>query len=96
MAKELEDFRKEIDALDKELVKMLGKRQAIVSQVALYKHARGIPAILQDRIDEVRNNAAEEGKQYGLDPDYTARLWQMMIDEACRLEQEYFDQQKKA
>ena len=91
--KTLQDFRKEIDALDKELVDLIAKRFNIIDQVAHYKDKHDIPAVIPERVDEVRDNAASYAQTLGLNKDLIAQIWQMMIDEACRVEQDHFDQQ---
>lgn len=93
MTKTLSDYRTQIDALDKELVDLIAKRFAIIDQVAVFKHQHDIPAIIPERVDEVRNNAADYAVSKGLNRELISRFWQMMIDEACVREQHYFDQQ---
>tara|TARA_Y100001936_G_C16048387_1_gene656139 strand:- start:565 stop:849 length:285 start_codon:yes stop_codon:yes gene_type:complete len=89
--KTLQDFRKEIDALDKELVDLIAKRFEIIDQVAHYKDEHNIPAVIPERVDQVRDNAANYAQSLGLNGEMIAKIWQMMIDEACRVEQDHFD-----
>lgn len=91
MDKDLTHYRKEIDALDKELVELIARRYEIVKNVAVYKHRNNIPAVIPERVNQVRENAKDYGKRYGLPPQYLHDLWTRIIDEACALEQEYFD-----
>lgn len=90
--KDLSDFRLEIDVLDQELVSLLARRLNIVREVARYKHKNHIPAILPDRIDEVVSNVISMGEPLNLPPEYLKDLWTRIIDEACFLEQSFFDQ----
>jgi 4-amino-4-deoxychorismate mutase len=85
---ELDDFRREIDAIDDEILALLGKRFAVVRRVADYKAPRGIPAIIPERIEAVREGCARRGARLGLDPDFLRVLYSLIIDEACRLEEE--------
>jgi len=85
---ELEDFRREIDAVDDELLAVLAKRFAIVRRVAAFKGPRGIPAVIPERIEAVRESCARRGPQLGLDADFLRVLYSLIIDEACRLEEE--------
>ena len=41
--KDLESFRRQIDAIDDRLLALLGERFAVVREVAAYKVLRGIP-----------------------------------------------------
>jgi len=85
--KDLEDFRRQIDAIDDRLLALLGERFAVVREVAAYKAPRGIPAIIPERVAEVRERCAGEGLRHGLDPDLVRRLYDLLIGEACRLEE---------
>lgn len=90
MVEVLAPLRSEIDAIDDEIVALLGRRLAVVHRVAAVKAEAGLPAILPDRIEAVKALAAERGKAYGLDPEFVTRLYQMIIDEACRVEEALF------
>ncbi|MCG5241823.1 chorismate mutase [Azospirillum doebereinerae] len=90
MIASLAPLRAEIDAIDDEIVALLGKRLSVVHRVAVVKMAEGLPAILPDRVEAVKALAAERGMDYGLDPVFMAALYQMIIDEACRVEEGIF------
>ncbi|ALG71561.1 chorismate mutase [Azospirillum thiophilum] len=90
MSKSLAPLRAEIDAIDDEIVALLGKRLSVVHRVAAVKMAEGLPAVLPDRVEAVKRRAAEAGLAYGLDPAFMATLYQTIIDEACRVEDGIF------
>ncbi|CAO3419513.1 chorismate mutase [Azospirillum doebereinerae] len=90
MIASLAPLRAEIDAIDDEIVALLGKRLSVVHRVAVVKMAEGLPAILPDRVEAVKALAAERGLDYGLDPVFMAALYQTIIDEACRVEEGIF------
>ena len=90
MSKSLAPLRAEIDAIDDELVALLGKRLSVVHRVAAVKMAENLPAVLPDRVEAVKQRVAEAGLAYGLDPDFMATLYQTIIDEACRVEEGIF------
>ena len=83
---ELSDFRSRIDDIDDRLLELLGERLAVVREVAAWKAPRGIPAIIPERIEEVRERCAALGGSLGLSPDFVRALYTVIIDEACRLE----------
>ena len=85
---ELDDFRREIDAIDDDILALLGKRFAVVRRVADYKGPRGIPAIIPERIEAVREGCARRGARLGVDADFLRVLYSLIIDEACRIEEE--------
>ncbi len=90
MSASLSPLRAEIDALDDAIVELLGRRFGVVRRVAAVKAAEGLPAVLPDRVAAVKRRAAALGAERGLDPAFVANLYQMIIDEACRLEEEHF------
>jgi chorismate mutase-like protein len=84
----LAELRKEIDAVDEEIVTLLAKRMVIVHRVSDVKLEHGIPSYLPERIAAVLEKRAAQGETMGLDGDFVRSLYRVIIDEACRLEDE--------
>lgn len=82
----LKPYRDRIDALDARIVDLLAERFGVIREVADLKAARGIPAVLPDRVDAVRENAAARAAALGIDPDLTRRIYTLLIDHSCALE----------
>ena len=91
MMEELAPFRRRIDELDDKIVRLLAERFAVVRQVAEVKRSGRIPSVLPERIEEVKARAAQNAAPLGLDPSFTRRLYGLIIDEACRLEDYLID-----
>ncbi len=85
---ELAEFRRQIDAIDDRMMALLGERFAVVRNVAAFKGPRGIPAVIPERVTEVRERCAGKASKTGLRADFIRRLYTLIIDEACRLEDE--------
>lgn len=85
-AKIIPGFRKRIDALDVELLKLVGERFDIMREVAKIKHKNGVAAFLPDRVNEVRDNAMRHGRKYGIPPHFVQAMYTLMIYESCALE----------
>lgn len=83
---EMKQFRAEIDALDKQIISLLGQRFDIVRKVAAHKKQHGIPTVLADRVEEVKENAARIGSDHRLDSDFMRNLYALIIDHACACE----------
>jgi len=83
---ELVEFRRRIDSLDDRLLALLGDRFAVVREVAAYKKPRGIPSVIPERVEEVRERCASVGRSHGLSADFIRALYTLIIDEACRVE----------
>lgn len=82
----LKHHRQRIDALDDQIVRLLAERYAVVEQVAAIKAEHGIPSVLEDRVQEVIERNATTASATGLDPDLVRRLYRVIIDEACAME----------
>ena len=74
----LEDCRKEIDIIDKELVSLFARRMAVAKDVAAYKKETGMAIFDSERerklLEKVEENAGEE---FG---DYARRLYSSILD----------------
>jgi 4-amino-4-deoxychorismate mutase len=88
---DLEPFRRRLDALDDELVRLFGERFNIIREVALYKREHDIPMMQPDRIAEVRARYLARGTELELPPDFTASLFDLLIAASCKLEDELID-----
>ena len=85
---ELEEYRKQIRAINTELLSQLKKRFDVVKMVGAYKIQRGIPI----RNVEVEENQIQilrrQGREFGLDEDFVEELFRQIIAHAVRLEED--------
>ncbi len=84
----LEPFRHRLDVLDEEIARLLGERFQICREVAGYKRTHEIPMMQPDRVAEVRARYLARGAEVRLPPDFTADLFELLIDATCRMEDE--------
>jgi chorismate mutase len=87
----LEPFRRRLDELDDEIARLLGERFAICREIALYKGAHEIPMMQPQRVVEVRERYLARGAEVALPADFTAELFELLIDATCRMEDELID-----
>lgn len=83
----LKPYRDRIDALDDKIVDLLAERLGVIREVAALKHEHGIPAVLQDRVDAVRERAAARGADKNVDPELVRDLYRRLIQFSCDLEE---------
>ena len=83
----LKPYRERIDALDDQLVDLLVAREGIIKEVAHIKVKHDIPAILQDRVDEVRNRCISRAEEQGASPEIVEELYTQLIKFSCDLEE---------
>jgi chorismate mutase len=88
---ELLRFRKELDELDCRLMDTLAQRFAICRQVAEYKAEHQIPMMQPARVLEVKKRAAQRALAAGLTERFGLELYDLIISEACRMEDEIIE-----
>ena len=75
---DLQDYRKEIDAIDDELVRLFGKRMDIAAKIADYKKEQGLPIHVPAREREkLVDVAAKAGPEMA---NYTRVLYSMLFE----------------
>ncbi len=76
----LEELRERINAVDDELLAVLGKRQALVEQVIAVKERDKLPARIPERVTEVVDRVMQEALKRGTSPGLARAVWIAMID----------------
>ena len=84
----LEPFRRRLDVLDEQIAGLLGERFEVCREVARYKSEHEIPMMQPERVAQVRARYLERGVQAALPPDFTAELFELLINATCRKEDE--------
>ncbi len=84
----MKPFRQRIDALDDQIIDLLIARSAIIREVGHFKFENDIPAVLPDRIAEVRERAAARAAAKGLDAHLVRQLYTAIISYSCDMEEE--------
>lgn len=87
---DLEALRREIDAVDQQILKQLHARVLLVMKVGEYKRERGIPVYDPAReraLLERLSNAAEPP----LDREMVRGVFERLVDESRRIEQHHID-----
>ncbi len=72
----LEDIRKNIDSLDRELVPLLKKRMECSIQVAKIKSKEGLPVYHPEREQEILSKVTDEGGEFG---NYIAAVYREIM-----------------
>lgn len=81
-------YRAKIDALDRDIIELLRRRYEVIREVGHMKASEGIHPVLQDRVDEVRENAARLAAEKGLDEEFIRHLYAQLIAHSCATEDE--------
>lgn len=88
----LEPFRKRLDEIDNEIAKLLGERFQICREVAHYKSQHDIPMMQPHRVQAVRQRYLERGSEVNLPEDFSERLFEVLIEATCKLEDELMEE----
>jgi 4-amino-4-deoxychorismate mutase len=84
----LAPFRSRLDEIDAQLVDLLGERFQICREVAVHKSEHEIAMMQPGRVEIVRARYLQHGAEVDLPGDFTAALFDLMIDATCRAEDE--------
>lgn len=63
--RDLNEIRRDIDAIDNELIELFKRRMDCAKEVGFYKKERGIPVLNRQREDEILAAVQEKGGEYG-------------------------------
>ncbi|MEY4871220.1 MAG: hypothetical protein RLZZ563_550 [Pseudomonadota bacterium] len=82
-------IRAEIDRLDEELVALFAQRTAYIDRAAAIKETVGLPARIEDRVEQVVSNVRRHAVAHGLPPDKLEKLWRKLIDWSIEREEDH-------
>lgn len=83
----LEEIRKEIDNIDKELLDLLDKRTSLISKVAEYKIKKSIPVEDSERRKQIISSKRKKAEELNINPDLIEKIYTLLIDEACKIQE---------
>ena len=87
LPRDLADIRRDIDAIDEELIALLSRRQSLVEAAGVSKRDQPIDAVRAPaRVEAVIAARRRSAVKAGLDPDVAEAVWRAMIDSFIRLE----------
>jgi chorismate mutase-like protein len=85
-ADDLESLRAQLDALDQVLLDTVRDRIRCCVRIADVKRRDGVPMMQPHRIAMVQQRAASYAAEHGVDATFLHRLYELIIDETCRVE----------
>jgi chorismate mutase-like protein len=88
MSAGLEQFRSRLDELDEQIARLLGERFEVCREVAYFKSEHEIPMMQPERVAEVRARYLRRGQEAGLPAEFTADLFELLINATCKMEDE--------
>lgn len=86
MTKNLTELRKEIDAVDEQLLLLIDRRVGIAREIGQWKREHDEPVIQAQRYQEVLNHYLELGASKGLSEDLVRAVFETLHKESVRVE----------
>ena len=84
----LENWRKEIDALDKELLEIVAKRMDIVRKIGELKKLKNLPALDEERWQEVLSSKLTLAEFLKLPKTFVEKIYTIIHEEALKIEED--------
>lgn len=81
-------MRAHVDMIDREIVRLLARRQELTLEIGRMKVARGLPVHIPDRESELLAVIREEADLHGVSPDHAQSLFEQVLAESRRLQEE--------
>ncbi|HCM83340.1 MAG TPA: chorismate mutase [Alphaproteobacteria bacterium] len=82
----LADIRKEIDAIDNDIIALLARRFALLPEVVAYKEANGLPPIIPERVREVLERNMATARTSGVSEKLVHDIYEQIINTMCKAE----------
>lgn len=82
----LEQLRAKLGAIDEAFLDQLRQRLECCVEIARVKKANGVPMMQPHRIGVAQERAARYGAEHGISQEFLRRLYDVIIDETCRIE----------
>lgn len=86
MKNNLVEYRKQIDIIDGEIIKLLGERMGIVKKVGIHKKKENVPPLDSKRWNEVLNAMIKQGAHHGLSKKLITDIYEAIHAEALQIE----------
>jgi 3-deoxy-7-phosphoheptulonate synthase/chorismate mutase-like protein len=80
-------LRHHIDHIDRQIVRLLSRRQDLALEIGKAKANRGMPIYMPDREAELLKVIEEEAARSGIEPGHVRALFQLVLAESRRLQQ---------
>ena len=87
----LEDLRRRINELDRQILELVGQRQETSREIARAKRATGYATRDYNREREVLLSAREAGKQYGIPPQLAENILRLLIRSSLTTQEQASD-----
>jgi len=82
----LETYRKQIDEIDEQIIKLLASRLEIVKKVWEWKKENNMQPLQPSRWQQVLESRKQLAKKFWVNEELIEKIWDLIHEEALRLE----------
>ena len=83
---ELDKYRKQIDEINSEIIRLLGKRMDLVKMIGKFKKQNGVKILDEKREKEIFKRLREEAKKEKLNEDFINKLFKLVIKNSRKVQ----------
>ena len=81
-------LREDIDKIDTNLIKLIGKRMQVVEKIGKCKKQQKVTVLQPSRWEEILKSRVDEAGKYNLSPEFMTKIYQYIHEEAVRHQEE--------
>lgn len=82
----LQEYRKEIDEIDNDILSLFAKRFAVVKNIGAYKKDHNMPIINKEREKELIAILTQKANAQNLSSEFIEKIWQTIFGESYKIE----------
>ena len=82
----LDNFRKDIDKIDEQIVKLIAKRIAIVKKIGAFKKQNNLPIVDSNRFQDVLCKVKNYAIKYNISPVFIEDIYKKTHQYMCEIE----------
>ena len=91
----MEEYRKKINEVDSEIIKLLAKRRDLSREIIRLKNESRSSIRDKTREKELLNQLVELGKKEGLDSEFVTRVFHEIIDDSVKLQNKILNRKRE-
>ena len=92
LTESLTSLRKQIDAMDDNLMDLLTKRMRVSREIAQYKKEHNMAVVQTGRYAEILDKRGAQGGMCGMDPTFVKKVYEAIHEESVRQQMEIINQ----
>lgn len=88
----LQELRSKIDKVDDELIKLLGKRMALVDEIGESKKENNVTILQVDRYENILNDRVSKGEEENLSPEFVKTIYEFIHQNSIKRQEKIMNE----